>query len=238
MEQSENILQGYTDQEKGAYLGAIASIATVDRAATQDELQHLTALAEAAELSPVQEASVVRAATDLSNEELQKCLGILKNSELKYSLVADLITFAKVDGSYSEEERKNIETISQHLGVNKNQFSLLDQFVNKTTQTKEEGVDEVRKPGFFDSLGMRNPLESAGINVNAMSRGLLSMLGPAVLAGVLGSAMRRRSGFNSMFSKNRAPIPGRSFGGLGSVFSMLNQGGRYRGMRNVLPGLF
>jgi tellurite resistance protein len=237
MEQTENILEGYTDQEKGAYLGAIASIAAVDRAATQDELQHLTALAEAAELSPAQEASVVRAATELSHDEFQKCLDILKNSDLKYSLVADIITFAKVDGNYTDEEKKNIEKISAYLDVNEKQFTLLDQFVNKTTQSSKDS-EEVRKPGFFDALGMKNPLENAGINVNSMSRGLLGMLGPVVLAGVVGKALRHRPGYASSVNRNRLPIPGRGVGGLGSIFSLLNQGGSYRGMRGMLPGLF
>jgi uncharacterized tellurite resistance protein B-like protein len=240
MEQNENILEGYSDQEKGAYLGAIASIATADRSATQEELEHLTALAEAADLSPAQEATVVRAATELSNEELHKCLDILKNSNLKYSLVADVITFAKVDGSYTDEEKKNIERIAEYLQVNKNQFSLLDQFVNKTAQKAQtvETTEDVRKSGFFDSLGMKNPLENAGINVNSLSKGLLGMLGPAVLAGVVGNVMRRRTGMNQPFNRNRMAIPGRGFGGLGSIFSMLNRGGSYRGTGSLLPGLF
>jgi uncharacterized tellurite resistance protein B-like protein len=241
MEQNQNILEGYTDQEKGAYLGAIASIATADRSATQEELEHLTALAEAAELSPPQEASVVRAATELSNEELHKCLEILKNSNLKFSLIADIMTFAKVDGSYTDEEKKNIERIAEYLQVNKSQFSLLDQFVNKTAQKAQtvEDPSELRKPGFFDSLGLKNPLENAGINVGSLSKGLLGMLGPVVLSGLVGNVMRRRSGMNQPFNRNRMAIPGRGgFGGLGSIFSMLNRSGSYRGTGSLLPGLF
>ena len=34
MEQNETILSGYSDTEKGAYLGAIASLATADRQAS------------------------------------------------------------------------------------------------------------------------------------------------------------------------------------------------------------
>ncbi len=33
MEQTVTVLDGYNDMEKGAYLGAIASIATADRSA-------------------------------------------------------------------------------------------------------------------------------------------------------------------------------------------------------------
>src|SRR5690349_24495310 len=108
-QQTDRILAGYTDREKGAYLGAIASIATADRSASEEELNHLRTLAQAAELSPEQEAAVVRAAEEMSPEELKKCLDILKTSKLKYSLVADVMTFAKVDGNYTEEEKENIK---------------------------------------------------------------------------------------------------------------------------------
>src|SRR5687767_12119482 len=112
MEQSENILAGYSDQEKGAYLGAIASIATADRSATSEEIEHLRSLAQAADLSPEQESAVVRAAEEISADELKRCLDILKNSKLKFSLVADIITFAKVDKNYTPEEQANIKKIA------------------------------------------------------------------------------------------------------------------------------
>ena len=38
MEQDEKLLKDYSDLEKGSYLGAIASIATADRAASEEEL--------------------------------------------------------------------------------------------------------------------------------------------------------------------------------------------------------
>jgi hypothetical protein len=38
---------------------------------------------------------------------------------------------AKVDESYTEEERKNIERVAMYLNVDQSQFSVLDQFVNK-----------------------------------------------------------------------------------------------------------
>lgn len=131
MGSEESILEGYSDLEKGAYLGAIASIATADREASQQEIEHIESLCRAARLSPEQTTHVVRAATELSENELNRCLDILKGSELKYSLVADLSTFAKADNDYSEAEAQNVQKIAQYLGVNQQQFSLLDQFAEK-----------------------------------------------------------------------------------------------------------
>jgi uncharacterized tellurite resistance protein B-like protein len=236
MEQSENILAGYSDQEKGAYLGAIASIATVDRSATEEEVEHLRSLAQAADLSPAQEVAVVRAAQEISADELKRCLDILKTSNLKFSLVADIITFAKVDKNYTQEEQANIKKIADYLQVDHEQFSLLDQFVSKATDSQKDPT-EVRQPGFLESLGLKDKFEKSGMNVNSLTKGLLGMLGPLVLGTMIGSGMNRRRGQG--FGRNRMAIPsGAGFGGLGSLFSMLNRGGSYRGTGSLLPGIF
>ncbi|HJW16104.1 MAG TPA: TerB family tellurite resistance protein, partial [Flavisolibacter sp.] len=104
MDENNSILEGHTDIEKTAYLGAIASIATADRQATEDELAYISGLCNAAGLNPDQSATVQNAATDISGNALTNNLEVLKNSNLKYSLVADLMTFAKSDTNYSEEE--------------------------------------------------------------------------------------------------------------------------------------
>jgi uncharacterized tellurite resistance protein B-like protein len=242
MEETTKILSGYSDEEKGAYLGAIASIATADRSASEQEVEYLEALSEAADLSDEQKQAVVRAAKDLSSDELRRCLEILKHSPLKFSLVADLITFAKVDQDYTAEEKGNVEKIASFLEVDQKQFSLLDQFVNKTA-TANTNPEQVRQEGFFDSLGLKDQFSKAGINVNSLTKGLLGIVGPMILAKMFMGGARRRPGVGmgsgSPFGMNRAPIPsGGAFGGLGSLFGML--GGRRTpgGMGGILGGLF
>src|SRR3569833_478112 len=133
MEGNEKILQGHSDAEKGAYLGAIASIATADRTASADEIEYLSRLCDAADLSDQQKQSVEKAATEVPGKELTRCLDILKNSELKYPLITDLMAFAKADQDFSEEEEESIHRIAEYLGVDQHQLSLLDQFTEKTT---------------------------------------------------------------------------------------------------------
>src|SRR5215216_5624075 len=131
MQQTEKLLKDYSDVEKGSYLGAIASIATADRTASEEELEYIRTLADSAELSPEQKEAVERAATELSGEELKACLDNLKGSDLRFSLVTDLIAFAESDQNYSAQEKANIEKIASYLNINQQQFSLLNQFVHK-----------------------------------------------------------------------------------------------------------
>jgi uncharacterized tellurite resistance protein B-like protein len=236
MDHTTKILKDYSDPEKGAYLGAIASIATADHEATNEELEYLGALAQSADLSPEQEERVLRAAKELSPDELARCLDILKTSELRFSLISDIISFANSDGKYTEDEKKNIAEIASHLNINQQQFSLLDLFVKKSNNSGM-GPEEVTQPGFFSSLGLDDKLKSAGINTSSLTKGLLGIIGPMLLARMFsGSGRNRIAGGGSMFG-NRT-LPGgfsTGVGGIGSLISMLSGGRGYSGMGNLLP---
>lgn len=227
MEGNQKILEGRTDIEKGAYLGAIASIATADRVASEEEIQYISNLSDAADLSEPQKASVIKAATELSGDELNRCLDILKKSELRFSLVADLMAFAKSDENYNEEEQENVGKIAEYLGVNQQQFSLLDQFAESAT-TQEPSTQEATQPDFLTSLGLKDKLQNAGINGSGLMKGLLAVAAPMILSGILsrsrGSSSGRLGG-GGMFGG----------GGLGSVIGMLS-GGRGFGNTGGLLG--
>lgn len=228
MEGNQKILEGRTDIEKGAYLGAIASIATADRVASEEEIQYISNLCDAADLSEPQKASVIKAATELSGDELTRCLDILKKSELRFSLVADLMAFAKSDENYNEEEQENVGKIAEYLGVNQQQFSLLDQFAENAT-TQEVSTQEATQPDFLSSLGLKDKLQNAGINGSGLMKGLLAVAAPMILSGILsrsrGSSSGRLGGGGGMFGG----------GGLGSVIGMLS-GGRGFGNTGGLLG--
>ena len=227
----EKLLRDYSDLEKGAYLGAISSIATADRAASDEEMEYIMALAESAELSDEQKKAVSRAATELTGEELKKCLDILKNSDLKFSLVTDLISFAEADKNYTDEERANVEKIAQYLGINQQQFSLLDQFVKKTAEVKPN-AEEVTQPSFLSKLGLDEKLKKSGININSLTKGLLGIAGPIILANLIGGRRNRATG------SSLNPFNMGGAGGLGSIISMLSGGRGFSRTGNMFNRVF
>jgi hypothetical protein len=177
------------------------------------------ALADSAKLSPEQKQAVHRAATELAGQELKKCLDILKGSDLKYSLVTDLISFAESDKKYSVEEKANVEKNSQYLGINQQQFNLLDQFVKKTAETQPE-PEEINKPSFLSSLGLEQKFQNSGINIGSLTKGLLGIAAPMILANLMRGRQSRGIG-SSLNPFNRG---GGTGGGLGSIISMLSGG--------------
>lgn len=251
MEQ-EKLLKNYTDMEKGAYLGAIASIATADRSASEEELEYIQSLADSADLSEEQKEGINRAATEMSGDDLKKCLDVLKTSELRFSLVTDLISFANSDQNYTPEEKANVEKIAQYLNINQQQYSVLDQFVQKTSEANV-APEEVGKQGFLGSLGLEDKMKSAGINSGTLMKTVLGIAGPMLLANMF----RRRSssgmgglggfgggmgnplggGLGGMLSGGGlgGMLGGGGGGGFGSVISMLS-GGRGLGSTGGLFG--
>lgn len=232
--EAATVLEGYSDQEKGAYLGAISSIATADRHASEEEKQYIAALCDAAGLSEPQKDVVIRAADELSGEELKQCLDILKNSDLKYSFVTDLIAFAKADKNYSTEEQQRVKEMSQYLGVDQNQFSLLNEFTEKAA-AKDVPVEEKASPSFLSSLGLTEKMKNAGINPNSLMKGLIGIAGPLILGGIVSGALRRRGRGAGMFGNLGGILGG---AGLGSLIGMLSGGRGFRNSGGLLGRIF
>jgi uncharacterized tellurite resistance protein B-like protein len=261
MENAETILEGASDIEKGAYLGAIASIATADREATDEEVDYLSQLADAASLSEEQKDAVIKAARQISDEDAKRCLDVLKTSELRFSLVTDLIAFAKSDNDYSENEKQTVEKMSAYLGLTQQQFSLLDSFTDKSKEAAlsaaQSDPQSLAQPqdqstDLLSSLGLKEKFESAGIKGSGLLKGIIGMAAPMILASMVNRGLNRNSGFGGgmfgnsggmfgggggMFGGSGGMLGGGGGmlgGGLGSIFSMLSGG---RGYRNSGGGL-
>ncbi len=225
MEQTTTILEGYSNLEKGAYLGAIASLATADRSASEEEKDYIAALCESARLTEDQAKLIAHVATvQIADEDLNRFLDVLKTSDLRFSLVSDLVAFAQADKNYSEEEKQTVEKMSQYLGLNKEQFSVLDEFTKKAVQEAPNHAESIQSEkttpqSFLDSLGFGDKLKSAGINSNTLLKGALGIVGPLILGRLL-SGRRRRSG-----------------GLFGGILGGGNSGGGMMGGGGILGGL-
>ncbi|GAA4308097.1 TerB family tellurite resistance protein [Nibribacter koreensis] len=242
MTEETTLLKNYSDQEKGAYLGALATIASADGTVTEDELTFLRLLGEAAELPASLEQEVESIAKNPSQISLQKCLDVLKTSDLRFSFVTDLISFAKSDGEYSPEEQQRIGEIGQYLGIDQKQFSILDQFVDKANQAQQQGEDPTSQ-SFLNKSGFGDMFKKSGISPG-MVTGMLGILAPMVISG-----MMRRKGGRSMGMGGG--MMGGMGGGLGGLLGgllgggMMSRGGMYGGgrtgglgsMASILGGL-
>ena len=155
-------------------------------------------------------------------------------------MVTDIIAFAKSDNSYSAQEQQRVKEISQYLGVDPKQFSLLDEFTDKAA-THNVPPEEKTKPSFLSSLGLSDKMQKSGINSNSLMKGLLGIAGPLVLGSMLSGALGRRGHPNAgmfgnmgggFFGNSGGIMPG---GGFGSLIGRLS-GGRSFGNTGSLFG--
>ncbi|MGY3090737.1 putative tellurite resistance protein B-like protein [Hymenobacter sp. UYAg731] len=220
------LLQNYSEQEKTAYLSAIASLATADRQASGAEGQFLQALAQQAGLSGGATQQVLAAAQDANNESIQQNLDILKNSDLRFSLVTDLISFARADGSYANDEEAMISKMSQYLGINAEQKQTLETVVDQAATIPHDPQDPA-KTGFLNSIG--DKLSNVGIPKGALMAGLLGVVAPMVISKVIGGGNNQsQSGYGDQSNSG-----GLLSGGMGGLLG----GVAHSGMGSLLGGL-
>ena len=244
MENTQTILLEHNEEEKTAYLTAIASIATADREASENEIQSLNTLCESAGLSEESTQQVIDSATEINSDKLTDSLLVLKNSELKYSLITDLIAFAKTDSDYTDAERQSVEKIATYLGVNQGQFSLLNQVADETTQSQNL-ADNQGGGGFLSSLGIEEKLKSAGINGGSLLKGLIAFAAPFLISKLMSGRSNNTSNNSSqggIFGGENSSSGGLGSllggGGLGSIIGMINGGRGFGNAGGLLGKIF
>ena len=226
------LLQNYSEAEKTAYLSAIASLATADRQASPAEGAFLQALCQQAGLSAGSTQQVSAAAQDSTNTSIQQHLDVLKGSDLRYSLVTDLISFSRADGAYSNDEETMVGKMSEYLGINQQQQQTLETVVDQAATVAHDPQDPA-KEGFFSSIG--DKLSSVGIPKGALMAGLLGVVAPMVLSKVMGGGSSNAStGYGDQNSSgDGGGLGGLLSGGMGGLLG----GAAQSGMGGLLGGL-
>jgi uncharacterized tellurite resistance protein B-like protein len=221
---NNQVLQNYSEQEKTAYLSVIASLASADRQASEAEIEFLQQLSQASGLSGGATQQVISAAQDANNGTIKQNLDVLRGSDLRFSLVTDLISFARADGAYSNDEEAMVNKIAAYLGINQQQQHTLEQVVDQASKVPHDANDPA-KQGFLS--GISDKIESAGIPKGALMGGLLGVVAPMVLSRMMGGG---RGGMGM----GGGLMGGSSMGGLMSG-AMGGMGGS--GMGGLLGGL-
>jgi len=212
----DKFLKDYTENERTAFVGTIASLAMADNVATTEEVDIVSKLADEAGITGANKNKILDAAKGYSDDNFNTWLETLKNSELRFSLATELISFARSDGQYNEQEKRKIEEISTRLGINGGQFSLLNDFVNKSDENSMQTGEPVKK-NFLESSGLGSIMEKAGISKSGLTKGLIAIAAPLLLSKLVGS----RKG-NLMGGKGLTSLLGAA--GLSSLLGMLNSG--------------
>jgi uncharacterized tellurite resistance protein B-like protein len=246
---STQILEGYSPEEKAAYLKAIASIATADQTASDQEITYLANLAGVAGLGEDEQQQIITAAKDTSGNSLKYSLDVLKSSDLRFSLVADLIAFAESDNNVVEQEKTHIASIAKYLDINEAQLEALNDYVKEASTQPAEAmgfsgdVAGGGLGGILGNLGLGDKLKSSGINIGGLAKGLLSFVGPMIMGNMLNKGLqgsKATSGLNTGgggLGDLLGGGGGQAGGGLGSLIGSLSGGKGFGGIGGFLSNL-
>jgi hypothetical protein len=232
MNTTGQILEGHTSMEKIAYLAAIASLATAKRMATPEEIEELEVLCEEAGLYGKEKQSVLNAANDISVKELCSSLGVLKNSELKYSLIADLVTFSKTESDHCAQEQHNINEIAKYLDVNDTQKSALNDFADSAVAHQQATTSK----GFLPFSSVSEKLKKAGINARNLLNGMLGFAAPMIVVDMVNNGVKGINNWRRNFQGAGRGLFGGS-GSLGSILGMFDSGRSFGSSRIKLSAV-
>lgn len=219
-------IKDYPEQEKTAYLAAVASMATPDDKASAEEEEFLADLCEEAGLTQRDKEEVIMEARSPKNDGFERHLDFLRNSDLKYSFVVDILSYAKADGNYTEDEKRKIHRMADRLGISIEQFNALQEYVEKAEQAQGE---EASKEGFLESTGLKQKFNDLNIPVNGLLTGLV---GSMLMSGLMGR--RRRGGLLGGLLGGGGY---RRRGGISSLVGMLSGNRGYRRSGGLLGRL-
>ncbi len=192
-------LKNYSSDEKVAYLSILSAIAYADKDFSSKEKELLDKYLTLFELTDEEKAKIYSSVFVLKGEQKKQYLDLidkLQDSELKFTLIYDLLLMAKADDDVSEEEMEYIYQIAEYLGINHEQVEAINQLQdgllkqvqeNKLTrQNVQELFSELIAK--LSSLGITIATISAAGTVEGLSAAGITS-GLAALGGILGGGM-------------------------------------------------
>jgi len=149
MNKKNHPLYYYSEEEKVDYLMIIASVSSADGEVSDEEILKLREICKSVELSSKSIGNVIAAAEGLSDSELTEILDRLKKSDLKFTLLSDMIFLAYVDDDYDEYENQYIEGIAKQLKIKKDQLEAIKKYVNavRKAQNSKDTKESLKELG-------------------------------------------------------------------------------------------
>ena len=249
MENNANPLLNYNEQQRTAYLVFLASVATADHENSEGEIAFMQQMGAVSQLSEASLQQVNEAMSNPSAVNYTAHIEALKDSELKYSLITDVINMLHADGDTDQEELAHIQRLNTALGINEQQFNVMKQYVNQANTvaagqaetpglgflggdsgTGGGGIGDLlgKAAGFLTNSGLLNQFQQAGIPTNNFQSG--STIG-TVLTGLAGSFIQSQLSGGQQSGGN-------SGGGLlGGIMGAMTGGGQGGNAGGGLGGL-
>jgi uncharacterized tellurite resistance protein B-like protein len=124
-------------EERVDYLVVIASMAGADGVVKGEELANLSELCKALDLGAAETGQVLAAAEHVDGDRIRSATHRLRTSELRFTLMTDLLFLAYADGDFDGAEQKEVSGVAVTLGVDAKQLEALKKYVLAVLKAKD-----------------------------------------------------------------------------------------------------
>lgn len=172
MNKQRHPLANYPEVERVDYLCIVASIAAADGKVTDDEITKIREFCNAIGIGEIGLGMIIAGVGDPSVIEIEPTLTRLSKSDLRFTLLTDMLFMAYADGIFVPGEEEEILRIASMLNINQKQINAMNKYV--------EAVLSAQSPNRAKSNWKRLGSEIAGVLASAGVP-----LGAVVLAGTV-----------------------------------------------------
>ncbi len=152
---SQNLLINYPQPLRVSYLTVLASVASANHDNSEEEIIFMQQICALSEVGEAGIREVEAAMKQADQARLKTHLTALKESDLKFSLMADMINLAYADGNIDAQETAQIKKLNTLLGLTDDQFSTISKYVEEANHEVEA---QEGNPAMLGLAGGGNPL--------------------------------------------------------------------------------
>lgn len=169
-------------RERVGYATVVALMAAADDEVDERERDHLKKLCAALALPESSTAEVLAAAEAADDVRVQEAIGVLRGSDLRFTLFTDCLLVAYADDQVVPEEEAQLSELAEALAIDDKQQQALRKLAAAMSAGKPDDVEGVR-----DSLREARIPARALAYVSATGFGVVgSTVGLGVLAAAIG----------------------------------------------------
>jgi uncharacterized tellurite resistance protein B-like protein len=131
-------------------LVVVASMAAADGEITAPEYEKLREFCKALELGPAEIGQVMAAVEEPNAVRIREVTGRLRSSQLRFTLMTDLLFMALADEKFVEAERREIRALADALNLTDPQLAALEKYVQavlKAGKADGVGAEDFKKLG-------------------------------------------------------------------------------------------
>ncbi len=181
--ETQRSFSDYPENERFAYFALLAAIAGADGTLDDTERARLRELCLEARMSAEHTAHTLSIAEGTSDYNFDVAIETLRESDLRFLAVADMLLIARADGRITPDETGEIEGFCRSLDLNAVQIQTLRRYVEKIISAKTHGADEQKLALLSEELKNELTLGQVPTTAFAFSSGLMagmSAVGTAV----------------------------------------------------------